>query len=118
MNKHEQKLREDLGLRPGQLIDTNIGLVDILGVNETHVELGTLAGGKRWAVTHDKFKEHMKETKHNKMSKTVVLAYEDIVNITENMSKEFEHTTGITQGYLEYLLCKAIKKVKDVNMFL
>jgi len=39
----EEELREKCGLRKGQLIDTNIGLLDILGVKDNTVVLGVLA---------------------------------------------------------------------------
>ena len=42
----EEQLREECGLKPGELINTNLGLIDILGVKDGMVTLGKLAGGE------------------------------------------------------------------------
>lgn len=56
----------------------------------------------------------------SKAVESIRLDYDDIVNITENISRELEETLKqpITQGYMEYLFCKALKKIKDVNMYI
>ena len=42
----ETQLRKECGLKPGELINTNLGLIDILGVKDGMVTLGKLAGGE------------------------------------------------------------------------
>ena len=42
----EEELREKCGMKKGELIDTNIGLLDILGVRGDIALIGVLATGK------------------------------------------------------------------------
>jgi len=42
----EEELREKCGLRKGQLIESNLGLIDILEVRDNTAILGVLANGK------------------------------------------------------------------------
>jgi len=42
----EEELREKCGMKKGELIDTNIGLLDILGVRGDTALIGVLATGK------------------------------------------------------------------------
>ena len=63
--------------------------------------------------------EQKQKIKYDGLSKNlnVVLNHMDIAEITELMNKEFPEDSKPSQGYLEYLLCKAIREYKGVNLF-
>ena len=50
---------------------------------------------------------------------TVTLTHEDIADITNTMNNHFVSAghDAPSQGYLEYLMCLAIKKIKSVDFF-
>ena len=48
---------------------------------------------------------------------TVTLTHEDIADLTNNMNNAFPEHEKPSQGYLEYLLCAAIRETKNVNFF-
>ena len=41
----EQELRKEIGIKPGSLVSTNRGLLDIFSVKDNKVAYGFLAGG-------------------------------------------------------------------------
>lgn len=47
----------------------------------------------------------------------VILTHTDIADITNDMNNAFPKHEKPSQGYLEYLLCAAIKKIKNVDFF-
>ena len=59
------------------------------------------------------------EIKFDGLSKNsnIVLNHMDIAEIAELMNKEFSEDSKPSQGYLEYLLCKAIREYKGVSLF-
>lgn len=63
--------------------------------------------------------EQKQKIKYDGLSKNlnVVLNHMDIAEITELMNKEFSEDPKPSQGYLEYLLCKAIREYKGVSLF-
>lgn len=48
---------------------------------------------------------------------TVTLTHEDIADLTNHMNNAFPKHEKPSQGYLEYLLCVAIKEIKNVDFF-
>lgn len=48
---------------------------------------------------------------------TVDLNMEDISEIAEHMNNQLSDKDKLSQGYLEWLLCDAIKKVRNVDFF-
>lgn len=48
---------------------------------------------------------------------TVTLSRNDIANITNDMNNKLLKEDKLSQGYLEWLMCNAIRKVKNVNLF-
>lgn len=48
---------------------------------------------------------------------TVILTHEDIADITNHMNNDFSGHEKPSQGYLEYLLCAAVRKIKNVDFF-
>lgn len=49
----EKELRDRCGLKDGELINTDLGLMDILSVKEDKVSLGLLASGRVIVETAD-----------------------------------------------------------------
>lgn len=48
---------------------------------------------------------------------TVTLTHEDIADLTNNMNNAFPEHEKPSQGYLEYLLCAAIRDIKNIDFF-
>ena len=52
------------------------------------------------------------------MAKLIVtLSHEDIADITNDMNNAFPSKEKPSQGYLEFLLCDAVRKRKGVDFF-
>ena len=48
---------------------------------------------------------------------TVNLNHEDIANIAEAMNNQLSDKDKLSQGYLEWLLCDAIKTIRNIDFF-
>lgn len=53
----------------------------------------------------------MEETK-------VTLNHSDIANIANDINNELLQKDKLSQGYLEWLICNAVRKTKNVNFFI
>lgn len=48
---------------------------------------------------------------------TVDLNHEDIADIAETMNNQLSNKDKLSQGYMEWLLCYAIRTVRNVDFF-
>lgn len=56
----EKELREAIGIKPNVLINTNLGHMDILSVEDDVVHLGFLATGRQQSMSVTDFIKRMK----------------------------------------------------------
>jgi hypothetical protein len=54
----EKELREKIGLKENELLNTSIGHIDIFGVKDNIVSYGSLAGGNVMSETVEEFLSH------------------------------------------------------------
>lgn len=75
---------------------------------------------KFFQFIEEKFMGQRQETKFDDLSENSVaaLSRKDTSEIAELMNKDFPKNLKPSQEYLEYLLCKAIRKYKGVDLFL